>query len=140
MTGSESNMIKKEEYDWELRVQDNFDWDAPRRIDSVGRGLETGLKLLWQRHLTEGILEDGRSGFLAFNLRVPVLDSTVILRVDREIGLKLRQWSAENEDFLSEIAAYHYRLLERGEPVDLLFDIVGESVDNGDCIERFHHC
>ncbi len=105
--------------DWTLWARDSFDRDTPAGEEAKGRGLVTGLELLWKKYLAEGIDDDGGATFTDFDLRwgartmgetasvsVKVLDDEV------EAGAaRLRAWAKAEPALLHEVAAAHARLI-----------------------------
>lgn len=95
---------------WIVWAQDMFDRDTPRSRTAQGRGLARGLGALWQAHLDEGVLDDGRQTLTRFyiemgggQLQIPDhCEGARLLRAWLRSGsltpLKLGRMSLANDD------------------------------------------
>ncbi len=99
---------------WQVWYQDVFDREAPRRVETEGRGLVEGLMALWWLHLWEGVDEAGRSTFSRFNLWLVAPGRSVRLADSPEGAARLRAWvfaggEAPDRALLAQVARAHAR-------------------------------
>ena len=78
------NSIPSLETEWKLWYQDTFDWETPRKVELAGRGLEQGLKALWERHLRERVTANGGEGFSRFSLYC--IDNAISIEITESGG------------------------------------------------------
>jgi len=104
---------------WELWYQDTFDWEAPRQVETSGRGLTAGLTELWARTLFETVTADGKKGFSRFNLWLEQDSKSVSIVGEWQGMVRLRRWifgekqharrivPVANKGLLKRLAALH---------------------------------
>ena len=111
------------EAEWELRFQDTFDREAPRRVEAEGRPLIDGLITLWAHHLFETVQANGQKGFSRFNLWWRRERRSVDIRGAWEGQVRLRGWvygatggdlKAADRALLRKVAAAHQECILRG--------------------------
>ena len=107
--------------EWTVLAHDLFDRETPPHEEATGRGLVSGLALLWKKFLAEGIGDDGKPSFTDFDLRwgertmgetagVDVWELHQQGRDDLRVGVaRLRRWA--NPALLHDVAGAHARLI-----------------------------
>lgn len=104
---------------WVLWVHDTFDREASPSREREGRGLFAGLSLLWSKHFSEGVGEDGRATFSCFSLVLPGTNASIDRFYDRATLAKLGGWIKvpdASPGVLHGIVVTHAGLLANAEP------------------------
>ncbi|MDA1013512.1 MAG: hypothetical protein O3A00_03545 [Planctomycetota bacterium] len=128
------------EQEWEIWAHDRFDRECPPQKELTGRGLVSGLRELWRRHLIETVQPDGQTGFIHFNLRCA--SRYVAISGPESQWVSLKSWTNNNADsdgemgeqLLEALAAAHARLILSDLPVSFLANAVSSATDGESCI------
>lgn len=123
---------------WEVWSLDTFDRDAPAHRDAAGRGLRAGLRELWRRVLTEGLLDSSDRTFTDFHLSCGRRVDLGVQPFANRAYARLRGWiygvpgpyepggakdrdgwrERERTELLDALVLAHERLLVGGGPVE----------------------
>jgi hypothetical protein len=110
-------------------------------VEAKGADLLEGLALLWDKHLREGLQDDGQRTFSRFDLRWGKLPGVAATAADVDYYLKhhaagapkLRRWllSGDSQRLLNVLARAHLRLLASGTPeaADRVLEAAAQAQD-----------
>lgn len=114
----EQNTFPNETSEWILLYDDLFDRETTSHEEMSGIGIIYGIRLLWERTLSESVNENGIGTFSRFSLRWGKNDyyQYLSIHVDpfENIGLsKIRQWATP--DIIRQITYVLFLLLSASE-------------------------
>ena len=135
---------------WELWVQDQFDWETPRKVELRGKGLILGLSSLWQYHLRESITPNGQQGFSKFNLWLPGLKKSYEIQANHSSLARIHNWvfglgecipnpEGINYDLLELLGRVHCYLISSGQTEEEIVRIAEESKHSSEFSRKLKH-
>ncbi len=127
---------------WQVWYQDLFDRECPRQVQASGKGLVTGLVVLWGCFLRDSITPDGKKGFARFNLWLKTVGRSISIEGPWEGLVRLREWVVGGgrqpgaDELLHRVAEVHANLAKAGKTSEAIARLAVEALGPEDFKRR----